>query len=75
MATLIEFFKGLGDAIVSVFDFVISFFQDIAYLIKLTGDFVLRIPQYLGFIPAEVMALITLILTIVVLYKVLGREG
>lgn len=75
MSTLIEFFKGFGDAVVSVFDFIISFFQDIAYLIKLTGDFVLRIPQYLSFIPPEVMALITLILTIVVLYKVLGREG
>lgn len=75
MSTLIEFFKGLGDAIVSVFDFVISFFGDIAYLVKLTGEFVLKIPQYLSFIPAEVLAIITVIFSIVVLYKVLGREG
>lgn len=75
MSTLIEFFKGLGDAVVSVFNFVISFFGDVVYLIKLTGEFVLKVPQYLSFIPSEVLAIITLTFTIVVLYKVLGREG
>lgn len=75
MGALTDFLLGIGEGLLAVVTFVIDFFKDIAYLVKLTGEFVLKVPTYLSWLPAEVLALIISIFTIVVLYKVLGREG
>lgn len=75
MNALLDFFKGIGDAIVAVFDFVISLFEDLIYMIKLLGQVVLNIPVYFSWLPAPVLALIVVIISIVVIYKILGREG
>ena len=75
MGALTDFLLGIGEGLLAVVTFVIDFFKDIAYLIKLTGEFVLKVPTYLSWLPAEVLALVVSVFTIVVLYKVLGREG
>lgn len=75
MQALIDFFSGIGEMISGAIDFVIGFFSDIVYMIQLTGKFLLQIPSYFSWLPAEVLAVIILTFTIVVIYKVLGREG
>lgn len=75
MNALLEFFKGIGTAITSVIDFVMGLFEDLVYMIKLLGQVVLNIPSYFSWLPSQVIALIILIISIVVIYKVLGREG
>lgn len=75
MQTLLDFFAGIGNAITAAFDFVISFFQDLIYMIKLLGKVVLNIPNYFTWLPAPALALLVLIISLVVVYKVLGREG
>lgn len=75
LETIKDFFVSIGDFFVSIYEFVIGFFRDIAYVIKLTGEFVLKIPEYFDWLPTEVVALIVVIFGIVVIYKVLGREG
>ena len=75
MGALTDFLLGIGEGLLAVVTFVIDFFKDVAYLIKLTGEFVLKVPTYLSWLPAEVLALVVSVFTIVVLYKVLGREG
>ena len=75
MKDIIEFFTGIGDAITSMIDFLISFVQDIVYIVKLTGEFVLQIPSYFAWLPSEAVALLVTIFAIVVIYKIAGREG
>ena len=75
LSTLKEYIIAMGELIRSAFDFVLDFFADIVYVIKLTGSFVLKIPDYFSWLPAPVVALLVSIFTIVVVYKVLGREG
>lgn len=75
MNVLIDFFKGVGQAITSVIDFVISLFQDLIYMIKLLGQVILNIPNYFSWLPSDIVTLIFLIISIVVVYKILGREG
>lgn len=75
MDALLSFFKSIGDTIVAVIDFVIGLFQDLIYMISLLGKVVLNIPSYFSWLPAEVIALIVTLIAIVVIYKVLGREG
>lgn len=72
---MVGILQAIGNAIVSVVDFVISFFGDLIYAIQLLGKVVLQIPTYFAWMPPEVLALIVLIFAIVVIYKILGREG
>lgn len=75
MSALISFFQGIGRAITGAFDFVVSLFSDIIYMIQLTGKFLAQLPTYFSWMPAEISGLIMLLFAIVVIYKILGREG
>lgn len=75
MKAIINLLKGFINGITSVVDFVISMIEDIVYIVKLTGEFVLSIPDYFSWLPGSVLAIIITIFSIVVIYKVLGREG
>ena len=75
MDALLQFFKGIGNAITSVIDFVIGFFQDLVYLIQLTGRFLAQIPNYFSWLPSVVTTMLIVLFSIVVVYKILGREG
>ena len=67
--------KDIFNCIIMLVDFVISFVQDIVYLIGLTADFVAKIPSLFSWLPSEALSLIIIAFGIVVVYKVLGREG
>lgn len=75
MDGIIGFLRGIGNAIVSVFDFIIGFFQDLIYIIQLTGKFLLQIPSYFSWLPAELLSMLVVLFGIVVIYKIMGREG
>lgn len=75
MQAVVDFLSGIGDVITSLFSFVIDFIGDLVYLVKLTGKFLSEIPNYFSWLPAPVLAIVIIIFTVVVLYKILGREG
>lgn len=75
MQTLIDFFKSFTDIVSSLVDFVIGLFEDLVYMIKLLGQVVINIPVYFSWLPGEVLALVVVLIGVVVVYKILGREG
>lgn len=75
MDGIIGFLRGIGSAIVAAFDFIIGFFQDLIYIIQLTGKFLLQIPAYFSWLPAELLSMLVVLFGIVVIYKIMGREG
>ena len=75
MDGIISFLRGIGSAIVAVFDFVIGFFQDLIYIIQLIGKFVVQIPIYFYWMPSQLRSMLVLVFAIVVIYKIMGREG
>ncbi len=75
MQAIVDFFTGLFNIIVSLVEFVISFIGDIVYVIELTAVFVGNIPNYFGWLPSAFVSIIISIFSIVVIYKILGREG
>lgn len=75
MDAIIAFFNGIGDTISSVISFIISFFEDIVYVVKLTAKMLADIPSFFSWIPAEFIAIIVTIFSIIVIYKIMGREG
>lgn len=75
LSTIKDYIATIGEFFSSIFDFVVGFFEDVAYIIKLTAEFVAKIPSYFDWLPEPVLALIISIFAVVVIYKVLGREG
>lgn len=75
MQALINWLEGIGAVILAVVNFVISMFQDIVYVITLTGQVLTQIPTYFSWLPGEMVASLAILFAIVVLYKILGREG
>lgn len=75
MNAILQFFESIGNAITSVIDFVIGLFQDLVYMVSLLVKVVGNIPSYFNWLPAEIVALFVALISIVVIYKILGREG
>ena len=75
MQAILDFFTGLWSVITSLIDFVIGIIQDLVYVIQLTGSFLIQIPTYFGWLPSAYVTLIVTIFGVVVIYKILGREG
>lgn len=67
--------KGIWEAIISVIEFIIDFVRDLVDLVVLVGESVLDIKDYFSFLPTSVVLVLVAIFGVVVLYKVLGREG
>ena len=74
MNAIIEFLSAFADATISVIEFVINFFGDLVYMVRLTGKFLGQIPGYFRWLPDSLVALLMVIFTLVVLYKIIGRE-
>lgn len=70
-----DLFYSLLGPLGSLIEFIINFGEDVVYLIQLLLSFVEDIPSYFGWLPDSCIILIVSTFTIVVLYKVLGREG
>lgn len=75
MQVILDFFSGLIEIIIAPVKFLISFIGDIVYVIQLTGNFVVNIPNYFGWLPSAYVSIIISIFSVVVIYKVIGREG
>lgn len=75
MGAIVKFFEGFATAISAIINFVVDMVADLLYIIKLTGQFLVNIPSYFSWLPAPVLAVIVSIFGIVVIYKIMGREG
>lgn len=75
MRAIIGFLEGLVDIVGSLVDFVIGLISDLVYLVQITAKAVASIPSYFSWVPPQALALLLSIFAVVVLYKLLGREG
>lgn len=75
MGAIIDFFTGIADTVISLVDYMISTIQDIVYMIGLLGKVILSLPELIGWLPAGIISIVATAFSIVVIYKVIGREG
>lgn len=75
MGQIVNFFKMLIDLLVGAVQFVVKLLKDLVYVVQLLGQAVANLPQYLGFLPSMAVSVLVTVFAIVVIYKVLGREG
>lgn len=75
MDAILEFFTGVADLLMGAIDFLVGVIGDIVYIAQLTAKAVTSIPNFFQWLPAPVVALVVTIFAVVVIYKILGREG
>lgn len=74
MQAIINIFTSLFDIIKTVVHFVVQFFQDIVYIIKTLGQFIIKAPLLFGFLPPAVLAIFIVGISVIIIYKVVGRD-
>lgn len=67
LTNIANFFK-------TAWDFVISFFKEIVYIIQLLAGVVVNMPSYFTWLPSVVTTLLLTGISIIVVYKVIGRD-
>lgn len=75
MKTIINFLSLIGEFIVNLVDFVIGLFEDLVYMVQLLGKFIANLPFYFSWLPEPLVSTLIIIFGVVVVYKILGREG
>lgn len=75
MSAIIEFLKSIGEAIVSFFGFVVSLVRDLINLAQMLAETVVAVPEYMTILPAAAVSLFVVILAVVVVCRIAGREG
>lgn len=75
MGAILDVLSGFIDLCMFVVDFVISTIKDLVYMIGLLGELTVNLPDYLGWLPTSIMTHFLVIISIVVVYKIIGREG
>lgn len=75
MDAIISFFSGIADGALALVEFMLSMVEDVLFVVQLTGEFFTKIPSFFDWLPADVVAIIVSLFGVVVIYKILGREG
>lgn len=75
MQAIVDFLSGIGDAIISVFDFIIAFFKDFISFLRLLAGVPEIIENFLFWFPVDLLPFVLLLFGVIILYKILGREG
>lgn len=58
----------------TIWEFITDFLKDTFSMINLVGETVASVPDYLAFLPPEILTAVIGILGVVVIYKILGRD-
>lgn len=75
MDAIVDFFAGIASGVTAAIEFLSGLIEDLVYMVGLLGQFIVQIPDYLSWLPSGVAAIFITIFSIVVIYKILGREG
>lgn len=75
MKGILDFFEAIKNGVVAAIEFLADFIEDVVYMVTLVGKFVAKIPEYFGWLPSSLLALVVMGFGVVVVYKILGREG
>lgn len=74
MLGIFDLLSSIGDWLLMIGGFVLSFFRDLLFLIELTGKFLAAIPTYFSWLPAPVAATFMLFPVVGIVLLIAGRK-
>lgn len=70
-----ELLFNISSFFTTIWDFVLKMFEDLVYIVQITGQALASVPKLFSFLPTPLLVIIIAIISVVVVYKVMGREG
>lgn len=75
MSAIFDLLSSIGEAIIGLFNFIVSFFMDLVYVVQLIGTILVQIPSFFAsWLPPEIASILVLIITVASVYKIAGRD-
>lgn len=75
MSGIFDVLAAIADAIVGLFEFIVSFLSDLIYIVQLLGSILLQIPAFFSaWLPPELATLLVVTISVVAIYKIAGRD-
>ena len=75
MQAIFNWLQGFTEIIGSLVNFVIDIVSDLLYVITLLGSLLVKIPSMVGWLPSACITLVVTLFAVVLIYKIVGREG
>lgn len=75
MQGILKYLENFADSVTNLIDFFLNCFKDVVYVAELLIKIATHLPDYFSWLPAECLTIVLLIFSIVIIYKLLGREG
>lgn len=75
MNAILNFFEGIGNVILAVIEFVVSFFGDLVWIVRTLLWALGQIPSLISWVPGPIQAVLLVCFSVVIIYKIMGREG
>ncbi len=75
MGAILDFLIGLGGIILAGINFLFGLIKDLLYIVTLLGSLIIRVSDMIGWLPSACITLVGTTFGIVLIYKLLGREG
>lgn len=76
MQTLVDILNSIGEGLKTAIDFLGGFIEDLVKMAEMLAEGMATVPVWLGyFFPEELVFILVTVFAIVVIYKLLGREG
>lgn len=74
MSGIISLIKGFFEFVISAIGFAIKLIKDLVYVVQMLGKVALKIPSYLSFMPTVIISMFVVCISVVIVYKVIGRD-
>lgn len=71
---MLDILNSIINVFTSVVNFIVAFFKDVVFIAVTIGNFIAKASSFLGFLPLSVIAIFLVGLSVVVIYKVAGRD-
>lgn len=75
LSTIKDILFNIGNFFTSVYEFFLKLCKDIVFIVKATGKAVSVIPDLFSWLPASILSIILVAFGVIVIYKIMGREG
>ena len=74
MSAILDFFASIGRYIFFAFDFLISTVNDLVNMLDLLEEVALHLPDYMGWLPSPIVTFIMLVISVVIMFRIIGRD-
>ena len=74
MQAIVDFLSSIGKSILQGIEIVISLFEDLVFIIQLTGKFLAQLPSFFSWLPTPVVSVLLTTFAIVLVFRIAGRD-